>query len=336
MGTKLQFSSFHHPQTDCQMEVINQTHGNLIRSYVGGNKKQWDLVLVEAEFTYNLSTSYTIGASPFEVLILSSVKVMEVLSGKVRWTIKNFSTLKNDDHYSDSFLLGDCLLNQLCILWDRHLQISNGKYQEDSLSVYLAVADLISLPNGWRREVKYSLAVIDQLNNMSAVKNADHKFTAKESGWGYHSFLPLTEFYDPARGYVVNDSCIVEAEFTVPAAVTKNQVASLMSIRTDVKEYPNSYALLVEMPGLNSTDINIQLVDNHKELLITADQKKEKEEGVKYVKAERFSKFSRKFEISEDMNTDVISAIYKDGLLTVTIDKLETKKATKTIDVTLA
>ncbi|XP_077252477.1 17.3 kDa class II heat shock protein-like [Tasmannia lanceolata] len=109
-----------------------------------------------------------------------------------------------------------------------------------------------------------------------------------------------------------------------------------MSMCAEVKEYPNSYAFLIEMPGLKREDFNIQLVDNHKVLLISVDKEREKEEGVKYVRAERrFGNYSRKFEISEDMNTEMISALYKDGVLTVTFDKLKRKKS-KTVHVELA
>lgn len=45
MGTRLQFSSCHHPQTDGQTEVVNRTLGNLLRSLAGGEKHNWDFTL---------------------------------------------------------------------------------------------------------------------------------------------------------------------------------------------------------------------------------------------------------------------------------------------------
>ncbi|KAM1027227.1 hypothetical protein ACFX2A_041017 [Malus domestica] len=42
-----------------------------------------------------------------------------------------------------------------------------------------------------------------------------HQFNARESDWGFTSFMPLGELYDPSRGYIVNDRCIVEADVAV-------------------------------------------------------------------------------------------------------------------------
>jgi len=68
MGTRLQFSSASHPQTDGQTEVVNKSLGNLLRSFVGKHIRQWDLVLAQAEFSYNNSISQTTGKCPFEVV----------------------------------------------------------------------------------------------------------------------------------------------------------------------------------------------------------------------------------------------------------------------------
>ena len=43
LGTKLQFSSSHHRQTNGKIEVVNRSLGNLLRSSVKRNIRQWDL-----------------------------------------------------------------------------------------------------------------------------------------------------------------------------------------------------------------------------------------------------------------------------------------------------
>jgi hypothetical protein len=68
MGTKLQFSSAYHPQTDGQTEIVNHSLGNLLRSLVDDNIRQHDLILPQAEFAYHMSNNKTTGKIPFEVV----------------------------------------------------------------------------------------------------------------------------------------------------------------------------------------------------------------------------------------------------------------------------
>uniref|UniRef100_A0A7N0V236 SHSP domain-containing protein n=1 Tax=Kalanchoe fedtschenkoi TaxID=63787 RepID=A0A7N0V236_KALFE len=92
----------------------------------------------------------------------------------------------------------------------------------------------------------------------------------------------------------------------------------------DIIENPKSYVFIIDMPGLKSGDIKVQ-VENENVL----------EEGVKYVRMERWGKFMRKFTLQENANTDGITAVVQDGVLTVTVEKLpppEPKKP-KTIEV---
>ncbi|KAJ9536696.1 hypothetical protein OSB04_un000081 [Centaurea solstitialis] len=68
LGTKLMFSTSHHPQTDGQTEVTNRTLGTLLRGLVSKTQKDWDVKLCHAEFAYNRSHSSTTSRSPFEVV----------------------------------------------------------------------------------------------------------------------------------------------------------------------------------------------------------------------------------------------------------------------------
>ncbi|KAL5548633.1 hypothetical protein UlMin_003864 [Ulmus minor] len=89
----------------------------------------------------------------------------------------------------------------------------------DHLSMYLDVADSSTLPYGWSRYAQFSLSIVNQIHSKYSVrKETQHQFNARESDWGFTSFMPLGELYDPARGYLVNDSCIVEADVVVAYA----------------------------------------------------------------------------------------------------------------------
>ncbi|KAJ6727514.1 UBIQUITIN-SPECIFIC PROTEASE 12-RELATED [Salix purpurea] len=159
-------------------------------------------------------------------------------SARFTWTIDNFSRLNNKKLYSDVFVVGG-------YKW-RILTFPKGN-NVDHLSMYLDVADSATLPYGWSRYAQFSLTVINQLHqkfsirkgyiwnetwkscpldtvveNMGALLklnlayiDTQHQFNARESDWGFTSFMPLGELYDPGRGYLVNDTCVVEADVAV-------------------------------------------------------------------------------------------------------------------------
>ncbi|CAN6682428.1 unnamed protein product [Malus baccata var. baccata] len=113
-----------------------------------------------------------------------------------------------------------------------------------------------------------------------------------------------------------------EKSFNAPTRTYVRDAKAMAATPADVKEYPNSYVFVVDMPGLKSGDIKRK--------------REEEKEGVKYVRMERrVGKFMRKFVLPENANVDAISAVCQDGVLTVTVEKLpppEPKKP-KTIEV---
>ncbi|KVI01506.1 17.9 kDa class II heat shock protein-like [Cynara cardunculus var. scolymus] len=111
-----------------------------------------------------------------------------------------------------------------------------------------------------------------------------------------------------------------------PTRAYVRDARAMAATPADVKEYPNSYVFIVDMPGLKSGDIKVQVEDENV-LVISGERKREHEqeekEGVKYVRMERrIGKFMRKFVLPENANTEKISAICQDGVLTVTVEKL--------------
>ncbi|KAF3651250.1 Ubiquitin carboxyl-terminal hydrolase 12 [Capsicum annuum] len=45
--------------------------------------------------------------------------------------------------------------------------------------------------------------------------DTQHQFNARESDWGFTSFMPLSELYDPSRGYLMDGTVVVEADVSV-------------------------------------------------------------------------------------------------------------------------
>ncbi|KAF6175589.1 hypothetical protein GIB67_028015 [Kingdonia uniflora] len=76
---------------------------------------------------------------------------------------------------------------------------------------------------------------------------------------------------------------------------------AMASTPADVKEYPNSYIFIIDMPGLKSGDIKVAVEDENV-LVISGERKREEaKEGEKYVRMERrIGKFMRKFVLPEN------------------------------------
>ncbi|XP_059644387.1 17.3 kDa class II heat shock protein-like [Cornus florida] len=134
---------------------------------------------------------------------------------------------------------------------------------------------------------------------------------------------------------------IDEADKSVnaPTRTYFRDAKAMAATPADVKEYPNSYVFVLDMPGLKSGDIKVQVEDDNV-LLISGERKREEEkEGAKYVRMERrVGKFMRMFVLPDNANTDAISAVCQDGVLTVTVHKLPPPqpKKPKTIEVKIA
>ncbi|KOM42136.1 hypothetical protein LR48_Vigan04g233400 [Vigna angularis] len=97
----------------------------------------------------------------------------------------------------------------------------------------------------------------------------------------------------------------------------------MAATHADVKEYPNGYVFVINMPGMKDGDIKVQVKEDNV-LIISGYRKREEErEGVEYLSTERrVGKFMRRFSLPDDANSDVISVMDHNGVLTVTIKKL--------------
>ena len=67
LGTKRQLSTAYHPQTDGQMERINQEIGMFLRYYMNYQQDDWMNWLAAEEFQYNDKKHAATGKTPFEL-----------------------------------------------------------------------------------------------------------------------------------------------------------------------------------------------------------------------------------------------------------------------------
>ncbi len=94
----------------------------------------------------------------------------------------------------------------------------------------------------------------------------------------------------------------------------------------DVQEDKDSFTVSVDLPGFKREDIDVSLDDGT--LTISGERKAETvNEGTEvHVQERYYGKFSRSITLSAAVVTDNVKALYKDGILTVTLAKAEEAK----------
>ncbi|MAZ75891.1 MAG: heat-shock protein Hsp20 [Micavibrio sp.] len=107
----------------------------------------------------------------------------------------------------------------------------------------------------------------------------------------------------------------------------------------DIKENKKNYKISVEVPGVEESDIKLELVDGS--LVIRGEKRHENEEKDEhYHSVERsYGSFQRVLALPEDVNEDDIDAKFKNGVLTITAPRKQLakpKENTKVIDINRA
>ncbi|GMP22128.1 hypothetical protein CsSME_00000281 [Camellia sinensis var. sinensis] len=145
------------------------------------------------------------------------------------WKIEKISSLCTNKLYSRTFYIGS-------YKW-RVLLFPKGN-NTNHLSMYLDVPDSTVLPSGWTRHAQFSLALLDQIHNQNTVKKeTQHEFNSQESDWGFTSFMPLSELHDPSKGFLVNDTIVVEADFTGQSHDLKTEKIICNADEKDIAEH---------------------------------------------------------------------------------------------------
>jgi len=93
--------------------------------------------------------------------------------------------------------------------------------------------------------------------------------------------------------------------------------------RADIVETGSAHEIIVELPGLEKSDISLKVEDRL--LMISGEMAKaEDAEGHRVRRQERFSgSFKRNFRLPAGIETDKIGAEFKNGLLSVSLPKSE-------------
>lgn len=100
------------------------------------------------------------------------------------------------------------------------------------------------------------------------------------------------------------------------------------SPRVEVKETDKNIFFSAEVPGMDEKDINVTLRENN--LIIEGEKKSERKKEEKgYYRSEfSYGSFYRSIPLQADVDEDKVDATYKNGILKVTLNKLEESKQT--------
>ncbi|XP_058742655.1 ubiquitin C-terminal hydrolase 12-like [Vicia villosa] len=158
----------------------------------------------------------------------SYIKIFETFT----WKITEFTLLKNVAKvYSEAFVLGG--YPWMIILYP----------SRNFLNIFFKAVQMKAdhISEDWYRDVKFKLTLVNQLDpNKTITREYKNKFSASYRSRRY-SFMPIDELYDPEKGFVLNDECIVEVELFVRESKLENQVnqAASLARHTNVEVLTN-------------------------------------------------------------------------------------------------
>lgn len=110
---------------------------------------------------------------------------------------------------------------------------------------------------------------------------------------------------------------------------------AFVNARIDWKETPEAHVFRADLPGVKKEEVKVEVEDG-RVLQISGERSREKEEkNDKWHRVERSSgKFLRRFRLPENTKLDEVKASMENGVLTVTVPKVEEKKPEiKSIDI---
>lgn len=99
--------------------------------------------------------------------------------------------------------------------------------------------------------------------------------------------------------------------------------------RANISETETSYELSFELPGVEEKDIQVHMQDQT--LTVTAERKDQREtEGKRWHRVEqRYGQFSRTISLPHDASNKGIEAVYRKGVLNVTVPKAPESRPAK-------
>ncbi|GMN72110.1 hypothetical protein TIFTF001_052790 [Ficus carica] len=184
-------------------------------------KTQWGIVKFMDLETFNhppngylVNDTCSFGVEVFIVKTTSKAECLSMLNNpktyKITWNIPNVSRRKSDE--IGCFIAGD--YKWRVRFYPNAYQAEQGKINNN---VFVALELDSLLPAGNKLFVRYTFRVMDQKKDNHVERSGSNRMS---SAFGFRDFMSQAKFKDPENGYLVDDACILEAEFEVLGLVT--------------------------------------------------------------------------------------------------------------------
>ncbi|KAK7268874.1 hypothetical protein RIF29_21583 [Crotalaria pallida] len=139
----------------------------------------------------------------------SLMMVKDTTTYKHVWEVTNFPKLDSECCESKPFNAGNYTWK--IKLYPKGKDVGLGNY----LSLYLALADPTTLPQGSKIYAQIVLRILDQKQGKHHFGKANYWFSTSSFENGAAKFIVLSNFTSQNLGYLVKDNCTVEAEVTI-------------------------------------------------------------------------------------------------------------------------
>jgi len=104
------------------------------------------------------------------------------------------------------------------------------------------------------------------------------------------------------------------------------------TFKMDVQDMEESFVIEAEMPGIQKDEINLEMEENTLRIEVKREELKEENEKNYVHKERKFTSMSRKIYL-RDVKEDEIDAKLENGVLTITVPKVERTERVKQIDI---
>ena len=118
--------------------------------------------------------------------------------------------------------------------------------------------------------------------------------------------------------------------FGAPAAAAAATTPTVLRARIEVVERADAYEVRADLPGVRKTDIEIEVDGTRVSLKARVAKDGQTNEGDKLIYTERsHASYERSFDLPEAVDPAKAVARFEDGVLTLTLPKLEAARSTR-------